>query len=156
MENTPEAWQVDRQQRHRAGFEDVVWFRMDIGRRQNAGPLWILPLLCRRGHITRNESGAIRISANDTHFQVPRAVADKFASALARTAGSEQGGEVRIERSPHSARGTAPASKGIRPTRALDSYREKAGQGTVKRGATGRRREATRRSWRGGGEKDPA
>jgi ATP-dependent RNA helicase DeaD len=43
------------------GFEDVVWFRMDIGRRQNADPRWILPLLCRRGHITRNEIGAIRI-----------------------------------------------------------------------------------------------
>ena len=34
---------------------------MDIGRSQNADPRWILPLLCRRGHITRNEVGAIRI-----------------------------------------------------------------------------------------------
>jgi predicted aspartyl protease len=69
IENTPEARQADRQERHRAGFEDVVWFRMDIGRRQNADPRWILPLLCRRGHITRNEIGAIRISANETHFR---------------------------------------------------------------------------------------
>jgi ATP-dependent RNA helicase DeaD len=34
---------------------------MNIGRRQNADPRWILPLLCRRGHITRNDIGAIRI-----------------------------------------------------------------------------------------------
>ena len=75
-----------RQSGHRAGFEDIVWFRMDIGRRQNADPRWILPLLCRRGHITKNEIGAIRIEANETLFQVPRAVAAKFAAAIERTA----------------------------------------------------------------------
>jgi len=107
IENTPEARQADKQDRHRAGFEDVVWFRMDIGRRQNADPRWILPLLCRRGHITRNEIGAIRIGANETHFQVPRAVADKFASALARTAGTEDGGDVLIEASPDTPRDAA-------------------------------------------------
>lgn len=83
---------------HRDGFEDVVWFRMDIGRRQNADPRWILPVLCRRGHITKNEIGAIRIAATETHFQVPRRIADKFMSALARTAndGEEESG-IRIE-----------------------------------------------------------
>lgn len=84
---------------HRDGFEDIVWFRMDIGRRQNADPRWILPVLCRRGHITKNEIGAIRIAANETHFQVPRRIADKFMSALARTAnidGEDESG-IRIE-----------------------------------------------------------
>ncbi len=107
IENTPEARQASRQERHRAGFEDVVWFRMDVGRRQNADPRWILPLLCRRGHITRNEVGAIRIGANETHFQVPRATADKFALALNRTADTEDGGDVRIERSPDTPRDAA-------------------------------------------------
>ena len=107
IENSPEARQADRQDRHRAGFEDVVWFRMNIGRRQNADPRWILPLLCRRGHITRNEIGAIRIAANETHFQIPRAVVDKFSAALGRTAGTEDGGDVMIERSPETPRDTA-------------------------------------------------
>jgi ATP-dependent RNA helicase DeaD len=107
IENTPEARENERQARHRPGFEDVVWFRMDIGRRQNADPRWILPLLCRRGHITRNEIGAIRIAANETHFQVPRAIADKFAAALLRTADAEDGGDVRIEPSPDTPRETA-------------------------------------------------
>ena len=86
---------------HRPGFEDVVWFRMGIGRRHNADPRWILPLLCRRGHITKNEIGAIRIGPGETHFQVPRAVADKFMAAVARTAnedGEDESG-VRIEQS---------------------------------------------------------
>ncbi|MDD3800306.1 MAG: DEAD/DEAH box helicase [Novosphingobium sp.] len=98
--NTPEARQADRKERHRPGFEDTVWFRMDIGRRQNADPRWILPLICRRGHITRNEIGAIRIGPGETYFQVPRAIAAKFSDALQRTAGGgneDDGASVAIE-----------------------------------------------------------
>lgn len=93
IENTPEARRTAQQERHRPGFEDTLWFRMDIGRRQNADPRWILPLLCRRGHITKNEIGAIRIAANETHFQVPRAIAAKFQDALARTANPGANGD---------------------------------------------------------------
>ena len=89
IENTPEARRAAQTERHRPGFEDVVWFRIDIGRRDHAEPRWLLPLLCRRGHITRNEIGAIRIGQNETHFQVPRAVARKFNDALQRTAREE-------------------------------------------------------------------
>ncbi|MGV3479211.1 MAG: DEAD/DEAH box helicase [Sphingobium sp.] len=82
----------------RPGFEDTVWFRMDVGRRQNADARWLLPLLCRRGHITRSEVGAIRIAANETMVEVQRAVAARFADAVKRTAGNdEDGGTVRIE-----------------------------------------------------------
>jgi ATP-dependent RNA helicase DeaD len=77
----------------RPGFEDTIWFRMDIGRRHNADPRWILPLLCRRGHITKNEIGAIRIAAGETLFEVPRAAAARFAAALKRTAGGDADGE---------------------------------------------------------------
>jgi len=81
---------------HRPGFDDIVWFKMDIGRRHNADPRWLLPLLCRRGHITRNEVGAIRIAPNETRFQIPRALAQRFAEAVKRTAHSEGEGEVNI------------------------------------------------------------
>jgi ATP-dependent RNA helicase DeaD len=83
----------------RAGFEDTVWFRMDCGRKQNADPRWILPLLCRRGHITKSEIGAIRIGQTETFFQVPRAAAAKFKDALKRTEGGDPDGEdgIRIE-----------------------------------------------------------
>lgn len=87
---------------HREGFEDTVWFRMDVGRRQNADPRWILPTLCRRGHVSRQEIGAIRITPNETWFQVPRAIADKFADAVRRTAdpkGEDENG-IHIEPSP--------------------------------------------------------
>lgn len=87
-----EAQRSAHQDKHRAGFEDTVWFKMDIGRRQNADPRWVMPLICRRGHITRNEIGAIRIGQQETFFQVPRAIAGKFAEAVTATAGSEENG----------------------------------------------------------------
>ncbi len=83
-----------RQDGHRAGFEDIVWFRMDIGRRQNADPRWLLPLICRRGHVTKNEIGAIRIAANETMFQIPRSIAGKFTASVARTASADGGDEA--------------------------------------------------------------
>lgn len=95
-----EAQRSAHQDKHRAGFEDTVWFKMEIGRRQNADPRWIMPLICRRGHITRNEIGAIRIGQQETYFQVPRAIVGKFNEALAATAGSEEnGGYVAIAES---------------------------------------------------------
>ena len=88
-----------QQQGHRAGFEDVVWFRMNIGRRQNADPRWILPLICKRGHITKSEVGAIRIQPNETGFQIPRALASRFLAAVNKSAGQdgEDDSGVRIE-----------------------------------------------------------
>jgi ATP-dependent RNA helicase DeaD len=86
-----------RREGPRQGFEDTIWFRMDVGRHHNADPRWILPLLCRRGHITKNEIGAIRIAANETMFEIPRAAAGKFAASLRRTEGGDGEGGVRIE-----------------------------------------------------------
>ena len=102
---TIDAHRAAQKEKHRAGFEDTVWFRLDVGRRRNADPRWILPILCKRGGITRNEIGAIRIAQNETHFQIPRAVADSFAKTAAQTAGQdEKGGEFTIERAPEGPR----------------------------------------------------
>ena len=48
-----------------------------------------MPLICRRGHVTRNEIGAIRVGPNESWFQIPRAIAPKFADTLKRTETSE-------------------------------------------------------------------
>jgi ATP-dependent RNA helicase DeaD len=85
-----------RTKEHREGFDDVVWFRMNIGRRHNADPRWLLPLLCRRGHLTRNEVGAIRIQANETHFAIPRGSAGRFAAAVKRTAAEGNDDEASV------------------------------------------------------------
>ena len=60
----------------------------------------------------RNEIGAIRIGPQETHFQIPRTISDKFAEALVRTAGDESnGGDVTIELSPEAPRDAARARK---------------------------------------------
>ncbi|MEI6640769.1 MAG: DEAD/DEAH box helicase [Novosphingobium sp.] len=74
------------QREPRAGFEQSTWFRVNIGRAQNADPRWILPLLCRRGHVSRTEIGAIRITGDETLFEVPTAIAGRFHDAVRRTA----------------------------------------------------------------------
>ncbi|RYY25452.1 MAG: DEAD/DEAH box helicase [Sphingomonadales bacterium] len=112
IQQTPEARRQAQTDKHRSGFEDIVWFRMDIGRRQNADARWILPLICRRGHVTKNEIGAIRIGPNETAFQIPRALAAKFQSAISRTAEGDD--DVRIEPSEGPPQGGPQHSGGPR------------------------------------------
>ena len=101
---------------HRPGFEDTVWFRIDIGRRQNADPRWILPLICRRGHVSRNEIGAIRIGPSETLFQIPRALATGFVGAVKRTAGAnDDGANARIEPAPNGPPAADARSRPARP-----------------------------------------
>ncbi|MEM7689279.1 MAG: DEAD/DEAH box helicase [Pseudomonadota bacterium] len=110
--NTPEARREAQKDRRREGFEDTVWFRMPLGRRQNAEPRWILPLICRRGHVTRNEIGAIRIGQTETYFQIPSAVADKFEQAAERSAHSDEDEDpIAIERSQDGPREAARGNR---------------------------------------------
>jgi ATP-dependent RNA helicase DeaD len=120
MVEAPAAGQGGRDQpEQRAGFEDAVWFRMNIGRRHNADPRWLLPLLCRRGHVTKAEVGAIRIGAEETAFQVPRAAASRFMAAVKRTASADPEGELLIVPAPNgpgdAAQGNGGGSGGRRP-----------------------------------------
>ena len=107
IEATPEARRERGAEGHRPGFDGAVWFRMNIGKRHNADPRWILPLLCRKGHVTRAEVGAIRIAPGETWFQVPEGVAAKFAAAVRRAAGpnGEDEDGIRIERVPPGMKG---------------------------------------------------
>jgi ATP-dependent RNA helicase DeaD len=95
----PERGAEARSPRDHAGFDDAVWFRMNIGRNNNADPRWILPLLCRRGHITKQDVGAIKIGPGETQFAVARAAATRFSAALKKPASDGQDGDddVRIE-----------------------------------------------------------
>ncbi len=79
----------------RAGFDDSVWFKLNIGRRNNADPKWLLPLLCRRGGVTKNDIGAIRIAADETYVGISAAAARHFAKAVAQR-GHDEDNDVEI------------------------------------------------------------
>lgn len=65
-----------------AGDGNAVWFRLNIGRQKNADPRWILPLICRQGHVSKQDIGAIRIFDRDTRFEVAAHVAERFQAAI--------------------------------------------------------------------------
>ncbi|MEF2072643.1 DEAD/DEAH box helicase [Consotaella aegiceratis] len=100
----------------------TIWFRMDVGRRNNADPKWLLPLLCRRGKITRQEIGAIKIYDRETKFEIAESVAKRFAEAAAHSDGDDitisyadgpggQGGQGR-ERKAFKPKGKQPQGTG--------------------------------------------
>jgi ATP-dependent RNA helicase DeaD len=77
------------------GAQEGIWFRMDVGRNGNADPRWLLPFLCRRGHVTRQEIGRIRILGRETQFEVAPYAAARFAAAARRAEGEDA--HIRIE-----------------------------------------------------------
>ncbi len=84
----------------RPGFEDARWFRLNAGRRHNADPRWLLPLICRYGHVGRTEIGAIRIAASESYFQVSARAAQGFMKALRRATIAPEDQGLMIEPAP--------------------------------------------------------
>jgi ATP-dependent RNA helicase DeaD len=61
-----------------------VTFRLDVGRKHRADPKWLLPMVCRRGDVSRNAIGTFRILEDSTEFEVSAAEAEHFATSAAR------------------------------------------------------------------------
>ncbi|TDQ78784.1 ATP-dependent RNA helicase DeaD [Dongia mobilis] len=95
----------------RPAFGESVWFDMNIGRSNQADPKWLIPLICRRGHITKNEIGYIKIDPDTTRFEIAAGAAEKFAAAIAKAPNDEiaiapAGGAM--PRRPHAPRDDRP------------------------------------------------
>ena len=75
---------------------DSVRFRVNLGGKDQADPRWLLPLICRRGGVTRREVGAIRIGPHETIFEISGEAAADFALAAAET--DPRAPHVRMER----------------------------------------------------------
>ena len=82
-----------------------VWFRLPVGRQNNADPKWLIPLICRRGHVTKKDIGAIRIFPRETKFEIAAEAADRFREAVK----SGAKGDVAIE--PAGAPGPANSTR---------------------------------------------
>jgi ATP-dependent RNA helicase DeaD len=92
----------------RPGFDSSVWFRMNAGRRHNADPRWLLPLICRYGHVGRNDIGAIRVAANESYFEVAARAAPGFLKALRRATVAPEDEGLVIEQSEPRGEAAAP------------------------------------------------
>ncbi len=68
----------------RPRMEGGVWFKLDLGRTKNADPKWLVPLICRRGDISKSNLGSIKIFDRETFFEVSADAAESFALAAKR------------------------------------------------------------------------
>ena len=91
----------------RVSMDGSEWFRISVGRRGNADPKWLIPMICRLGHITKKDIGAIRIFDYDTKFEISAEAATKFGAAVQSTVRED------VSITPT----TAPAPRGERPPR---------------------------------------
>ncbi len=88
--------------------EGSVWFRAAIGRQNKAEARWLLPMICRRGGIDKNDIGAIRILDTTTEFEISAPAADEFAIKVRRP---DKEDNIRIEPLQGSPQGQAPAER---------------------------------------------
>jgi ATP-dependent RNA helicase DeaD len=83
--------------------EGGAWFRLAVGRTNNADPKWLVPLICRVGHVTKKDIGEIRIFDRETKFEISREAEAKFREAIKA---ASAGGDMRVE--PAGAPGPRP------------------------------------------------
>jgi ATP-dependent RNA helicase DeaD len=94
--------------------EGSVWFRAAIGRRKNAEARWLLPMICRRGGIDKQDIGAIRILDTTTEFEISERVADSFAVKVRRP---DKEDNIRIEPLGDAPQGRAPSEQRLHTPR---------------------------------------
>jgi ATP-dependent RNA helicase DeaD len=86
---------------------DVEWFRIGLGRGRKADAKWLLPVICRRGGVTRAVIGKIVVLPGEARFEVAREAAARFAQAASRKDPRLPDAPIeRCQRPPHRARPT--------------------------------------------------
>ena len=70
---------------HAEFSRDAVVFRVNLGAESRAEPGWLLPLICRRGGITRREVGAIRVGPTYSEFEIAGEAAQDFTLAASQS-----------------------------------------------------------------------
>ncbi|WP_024586146.1 DEAD/DEAH box helicase [Aliihoeflea sp. 2WW] len=102
--------------KEREPFGDAVWFSLSIGRKQNAEPRWLIPMLCRNGNLTKKDIGAIKMMPEETFVEIAAGSADRFAALIGKKGDLERGIRVkRVEGTPEFARDSKPAHRGQKP-----------------------------------------
>lgn len=98
-------------------FEDGVWFSLSLGHRQRAEPRWILPLICRAGHVTKKEVGAIKIFQNQLYFEIAGSHGERFANVIKRDGSGEDNVTITLLDARGGKVPTAPKEDGYRRDR---------------------------------------
>ena len=79
----------------RNDFTDGVWVSLSVGRKQNAEPRWLIPMLCRNGNLTKRDIGAIKMQPEETFVEFSQEGAERFLSAIGPDKTLERGIRVK-------------------------------------------------------------
>lgn len=68
--------------KRRDDFRNGVWFTLSVGRKHNAEPRWLVPMLYRAGRLTKGDIGAIKVRPDESHVELHPDCVDKFLAAV--------------------------------------------------------------------------
>jgi ATP-dependent RNA helicase DeaD len=98
--------------RSREEFGPSVWVALSVGRKQNAEPRWLIPLLCRSGNISKADIGQIKMQQDETFVQLAADSADSFLHTIGPNRTLERGMRLKvIEGEPDFSRSPRPPRK---------------------------------------------
>ncbi|MCI9867443.1 DEAD/DEAH box helicase [Rhizobium skierniewicense] len=106
--------------RDRSDFSDSGWFTLSVGRKQNAEPRWLIPMLCRFGKLTRQDIGAIRMQQAETYVELAADAVERFTSALGKDMMLEKG--IRVKAMDGKPDMTGANREDTRPPRAQKKF----------------------------------
>lgn len=108
--------------RDRSDFSDSGWFTLSVGRKQNAEPRWLIPMLCRFGKLTRQDIGAIRMQQAETYVELAADAVERFTSALGKDMMLEKGIRVKaMDGKPDMSASPREEARPARPPRKFDA-----------------------------------
>ncbi|WP_298840038.1 DEAD/DEAH box helicase [uncultured Roseobacter sp.] len=111
--------------RPRQAFGPSVWFSVQMGRNDGAEPRVLLPMICRRGDLTKDDIGAIRIRPTESFIEVLESRVDALTAALGPDMQLEEGVTLTRrdgppapdKRGPREERGKGRTDRGPRPAK---------------------------------------
>lgn len=95
----------------REDFGPSTWISLSVGRKQNAEPRWLIPLLCRAGQMTKRDIGAIKMHPEETHVQIANNAIEGFLMSIGPNRTIERGIRVNVFEGQPDAGPARPAKK---------------------------------------------
>ena len=79
-------------------FDHSLWVTISVGRKQNAEPRWLIPLVCNAGNLSKPDIGYIKIEQNQTHIELDANQADRFLESIGSNQMLEKNVSVKVHK----------------------------------------------------------
>lgn len=111
------------ERKNRDDFGPSTWFSVSVGRKNQAEPRWLLPMILRAGNLDKQAIGAIRVQDAESYIEIADTSVDRMMTFLDGGGELEEGIRmVRLNEKPDlgAPRPSGPRSSGPRPPRRDD------------------------------------